>query len=404
MKKIISILVALGLVLGLSMVAAPVAAQCTGTGVTACTVVVTPKVECENGTYNITFKATSGLGTGEWISVKFPTTAVVTGAVAKVNGTAATVNVVTGGEIHIVAPAAISAGSTVRVDVTNVSNPPDGTYNLCVKTVWDQCPCCASFTILPGGYLNPATATWGINSCKNVTFPIIWEGSTSIIAVNGLTSGTDFAVVANTTLHIACAYLTGLNLTPCATQTFEVDFSPGCNTTVTITAFASCNVSLGVGWNLMSLPLIPMDTDIEDVLAPIDANVVSVWYYDCGSWYVYKNGTSFDTLETMDYCASYWVCMNASATLQVTGWEYECPPAVPPKCCYHECWNMVGFKSCVTMNASTYLASLSPAGAIFGMLTWNGTAWQIVTASTTLNPGQGYWMAFIADACFVPPL
>jgi hypothetical protein len=121
---------------------------------------------------------------------------------------------------------------------------------------------------------------------------------------------------------------------------------------------------------------------------------------------VYKNGTGFTSLTTMEAGKAYWICITpgSDVTLQVDGWVIQCPPSVPPKYCYCTCWNMVGFKSTqVGTNLSNYLQFLSPTGTIQAVMTWNSTAWQVVNSGDTMIVGRGYWMAFNAPACIVPP-
>jgi hypothetical protein len=409
-RKIISILLALGLVLGLTVMATPASAQCTGTSVTNCAVVVTPNVECEFSTYNITFTTTSSLeGAWDEIVVTFPASANISAVVpanVRVNGLVPTFVIAVGdNELRITPSQDILAGTAVRLDIPNVANPtPVGTYTLSVKTTWDVCPCTASFTILTGGSI-VSTALWC--PCHNVTTTITWGGSTNITEVNGWAWGTGLWAVVGNTLSINCSAMAGLGLNACAVIPIQVNFDPGCNKTLTVTIADNATVNLVAGWNLISLPIMPIDTDIEDVLASIDADVEAVWYYNgCeDDWYAYKNGAEFG-LETMEAGKSYWVCMTAAATLNLCGYKLPCPPGAPPCYCYCHCWNMVGFHSTnSSMTLSQYLANLNPAGSLFAALTWStATGWVQVNAGTTMTVGQGYWMAFTADACFAPPV
>lgn len=405
MKKIFSILLALGLVLGLTVMAAPaVTAQCTGTSVT-CAVALNTPVECETTCYNISVTLHSALSVGDKISVTFPTTAVISGATVTINGSAPlSVNITSGGEMHIAVNSSYSAGTNLLVQVCNVDNPPAGAYQICVKTVWDQCPCCKPFTITSGGSISPTAAVWC--PCHNVTTTITWNASTNITEVNGWAWGTgNWAVVGNT-LSINCSAMAGLGLSPCGVVELQVNFAPGCNRTLTVTVADAANVTLVAGWNLISLPIIPLSTNIEAVLADVLPDVMSVWYYDgcTDKWGAYRNGPADFGLTTMEAGKSYWVCMAAPGTLLLCGYELPCPPGAPPCYCYCNCWNMVGFKSTTNMTRDAYLANLNPALALFGALTWNATGWQTVDASTQMNPGVGYWMAFTEDVCFAPPV
>jgi len=149
-KKIISILVALGLVLGLTVMATPVMAQ---PGVTNLQVAVDLPVALETTCYNITFTATNALSYGQWIRVTFPAgtdlTAVGVGTVT-VNGTVpANVNNVgpTGIDVQHNIAAGIPAGCFVEVYICAVANAPAGAYTMTVITETDTEPVTASFTI-----------------------------------------------------------------------------------------------------------------------------------------------------------------------------------------------------------------------------------------------------------------
>ena len=168
------------------------------------------------------------------------------------------------------------------------------------------------------------------------------------------------------------------------------------------------DIGLLVGWNLISLPGIPEDPAIEEVLADLITKAAAdptftftVWYYDCGTWYVYNNG-DYATLTEMHDGASYWIEVSAAATFKVKGVWYPEPPGPPLKYCYHECWNMVGFTDNAASTVAIYTAALAPAGAIFYWMGWNA-ATQTWTVSPALAVGQGYWMAFGVNACFAPP-
>jgi len=177
-------------------------------------------------------------------------------------------------------------------------------------------------------------------------------------------------------------------------------------------------LSLLPGWNLISLPGIPEDTAIAAVLkdlidrAALDPTFTfKVYYYDCTTWYAYNNG-SYASLTTMTECRAYWIWVSAAATFKVKGIWYPLPPGPPLKKCYHECWNMVGFTSNVDRDPfvpsgvpAAYMETLTPPGSVFYILGWDATGqvWDPILGADQLIVGQGYWMTFIADACFAPP-
>jgi hypothetical protein len=193
-------------------------------------------------------------------------------------------------------------------------------------------------------------------------------------------------------------------------------------------------ISLVKGWNLISLPVIPEDSDITVVLADLIARAdeaclppftFKVYYYDCSTWYAYNNG-SYASLDEMTECHAYWINVSEDIDFYVKGEYYPAPPGPPLKKCYHECWNMVGFTSDVVRDPftsgagmcsmlSAYFASISPPTAVIYILRWDtglqtwGSVFNLPAVAVAPNanclvPGEGYWVSFSADACFaVPP-
>jgi len=152
MKKILSILVALGLVLGLSVMATPTSAD----GLAA-TVVVSPACAGAKAAYNITFNITASLTAGvHSITIKFPAGTVIPSPVPDdaifINAAGATLSpsvfgsevTVSGTTVTFLVPMHLDpvADNPITVMFLNkvtdpkwaITNPPAGTYNLCVST------------------------------------------------------------------------------------------------------------------------------------------------------------------------------------------------------------------------------------------------------------------------------
>jgi len=434
-KKIISILVALGLVLGLTVVATPVMAACTDP-VTNCAVTPLNPVACNVTCYNVTFNVTNPLSAGQWIRVEFPATTDLSGiagalcslTTAGVTTPLLATDVASAGplvrdfKVPAALAAGVAAGAGVILQICNVGNPTTGgALPMVVKTETDTCPCLFTLTILDGATISPSSVTWC--PCHNVTTNITWGAASYIVQVDGVAfPDAQLLLTGNKTLSINCSLIAALaaGSTSCDVITVPIGFNAGCNATLTITIAEAYNITLVNGWNLISLPLIPTTADpvtfeapIEDVLKDVLANVVSVWYFDgcTEKWGAYRNGpgTTWDFgLTTMSTRNSYWVCSNSTTpiTIQLCGFRLPCPPGGPPCYCYCHCWNMVGYHSTNTsLNLSDYTANLSPAGSLFGALTYNASGWATVYPSTTMVPGLGYWMAFTAEpACFAPPV
>jgi hypothetical protein len=176
----------------------------------------------------------------------------------------------------------------------------------------------------------------------------------------------------------------------------------------------SGGLSLMGGWNLISLPIVPFDTDIADVLAGMRRRdqLKSVWYFDqcenpapdLGEWHVYDATTGTGDLHTIEAGKAYWFLMlhpgdagyDAGAfpvSLWVFGTEAPMPPNSPSS--YDVCkgWNMVGFRSMEDMTPEDYLGDFSPSeyGAIYG---WDPYVQDWTTDPDKLVPGRGYWIPF----------
>ena len=185
--------------------------------------------------------------------------------------------------------------------------------------------------------------------------------------------------------------------------------------------------------NLVSLPCYPVDPSIEAVFASLfmlktltagTANpfTFSIWTYDtaAGKWYKYVSDTSFDEIATIDPCKAYWIKPSKKTTIWIHGYPYPPGQGPPIKCCYPPSWNMVGFASYTNMPASQYLFytllapqfgqycviaiwGWDPTNQIYAPTTWNGALTPAAANDPTLVKGRGYWMAFLAECCIIPP-
>ena len=166
----------------------------------------------------------------------------------------------------------------------------------------------------------------------------------------------------------------------------------------------SGGVSLTGGWNLISLPIVPFDTSIESVLAPLTFpyDLISVWYYDCyeDEWLVYGNG--YTSLETMEDGKAYWINMIAGGNLTAVGQAVAPPGYGPPPPTYDvvEGWNMIGFRSMNPMKAEEYLMGTEYV-RIYGFDLDQG-GWFSLPYSNNMTPDLGYWIAFSEEGTIYP--
>ena len=165
--------------------------------------------------------------------------------------------------------------------------------------------------------------------------------------------------------------------------------------------FDEASIGLVEGWNLISLPLVPLDSDIDAVLAGILDYVISVWHYDT-DWHTFVPGVASD-LDSMEDGKAYWINMEAAQTLNLAGTEMPKGTQLPPAYDVVAGWNMVGFKSTATnVTAEDYLAGTEYV-RIYGFK--NG-AWFTIPGPTyddpKMEPGRGYWVAFTEPGTIYP--
>jgi len=174
----------------------------------------------------------------------------------------------------------------------------------------------------------------------------------------------------------------------------------------------SYNISLHEGWNLISLPLIPTNSSIAAVTASINATVDIIWHYDAGTatWFWYSPGNPSSTLTTMEAGKGYWVYMDSADTLDIAGKELPDPPTLPPTYDVVAGWNLIGFKSTVSLHHSEYLFNLYSSGLPNYSVIWGYDAsvpeyvnvFPLEQNSGNMEPGHGYWLWATTDGTIVP--
>ena len=192
-------------------------------------------------------------------------------------------------------------------------------------------------------------------------------------------------------------------------------------------------IELDEKWNLVSLPLVPFDTSIANLLKSLPAealdmdkvdDLVSIHHYDrtgCadpGTWNVYGNGQT--SLSTMEDGKSYWVRMTYPNLVVspiykwwVWGTALPMPPASPKE--YPACtgWNMLGFTWLDPLlvdlgdPVTDYLWNWALGSyVVYGWDNtgdWTTSTWDYIdpTGPDDLLSGQGYWAAFKAPGGLV---
>ena len=172
--------------------------------------------------------------------------------------------------------------------------------------------------------------------------------------------------------------------------------------TVAVTG-VSVEVELNKGWNLISLPIVPDDPAIGAVLADVMDDVISVHHYRAatGTWLIYAP-PSFTSLTTIEDGKAYWINMAAAVTLTVVGQAIAAPGYGPPPPAYDvvEGWNMTGFRAMEGMTVDEYLKGTDYV-RVYGFDLEVG-GWFSLSKDDVMTPGLGYWIAF-SDAGTIYP-
>jgi len=177
----------------------------------------------------------------------------------------------------------------------------------------------------------------------------------------------------------------------------------------TLTAHYEVQITLQSGWNLISLPLVPSDSLIGDLLKPlvIKNEVISVWTYTNTPrvWQYYLPGKS-STLTSMVDGNGYWIYMTAADKLNLTGTIIP-SSHIPPTYPLVAGWNLLGFKPQPVITNETvnqYLGSISgnydPNNVwVYDSLSTN---WVRATPLYVLHPGQGVWILMTLPSSLKP--
>ena len=160
---------------------------------------------------------------------------------------------------------------------------------------------------------------------------------------------------------------------------------------------ASC-LALSSGWNFLSLPKIPLNSDIETILADVSTSVRIAWGWDNRNqvWtkWTPTGGTS-NAMSSMESGKGYWIYMDRAGGINMIGWE---TPSISTVHLY-DGWNLVGFLGTDNTDISEALSNIAGRwGVIWG---WTNGTWRAkqeaatavpVPPLSTLNQGRAYWI------------
>lgn len=148
------------------------------------------------------------------------------------------------------------------------------------------------------------------------------------------------------------------------------------------------------GWNLVSLPILSNSGDaIASVMSNLTGSTYSLlWGYQGGAWKMYDPAnTGFSDLTTMSAGNGYWMYMNGTGSLGVTG------QAASKTVSMATGWNLVGYNSMTAQSVAAATASFTTN--LENVWSYTNGAWQMYDPANpgfsdlaSLEPGKGYWI------------
>jgi hypothetical protein len=157
-------------------------------------------------------------------------------------------------------------------------------------------------------------------------------------------------------------------------------------------AATSFTLKFQPGWNLFSIPVDPISTDIETLLGPLTGKFSIVFGYDASNSFYesYSASDSTNTLRKVRPAAGYWIYMDSAAELVVRGSEINSSYNLRPG------WNLIGTMKPYKIPVEEAVKSM---GANFAALySYDSTKHSYQKYSLTedngvkyLEPGRGYW-------------
>lgn len=154
------------------------------------------------------------------------------------------------------------------------------------------------------------------------------------------------------------------------------------------------SLRLNSGWNFISIPVQPADTVIETLLGDVLSSVIIVWGYDNENkvWQKYMPGGTNNSLVGIEPGRGYWIKMNNTGSLSVTGSEASHVVHL------YEGWNLIGYAGTNGADISTELSEISGKWDI--VWNYNRGMWKFRSDTlglplpplTALTRGKAYWI------------
>jgi hypothetical protein len=150
---------------------------------------------------------------------------------------------------------------------------------------------------------------------------------------------------------------------------------------------------LNSGWNIISLPLQPLYSDVSKVLSSISTKFTTIYGYNGSSYDTYSpSSPGSATLTKLDSGRGFYINMREAASFVVCG----TPPS--NQVAFTSGWNLIGYNRLTNStlpgpfsSISSRIDSIWGLNSTGGWLTYRPSAPSQATL-TTLEAGKGYWL------------
>jgi hypothetical protein len=175
-----------------------------------------------------------------------------------------------------------------------------------------------------------------------------------------------------------------------------------------ITKFVIGNfIFLHEGWNLISVPLVPVDTNLYSVLSSISGNYDAVQWFDfnSGSWkhtHITKP-SHLNTLQSIDHKMGFWIHITEPGGVL---FEYlGNPPGFTGIISLKTGWNAVGYPASGNMQRDMALNTLTFGLEVDSIWYYDSAnqTWRAMGSSDYFVLGRGYWFHATQECAWVVP-
>jgi len=141
--------------------------------------------------------------------------------------------------------------------------------------------------------------------------------------------------------------------------------------TISITSEVEYTLGLNIGWNMVSIPVIPDDHSAASVLG-------DVGFFQLVTW----SGTGYVAATEFEAGRGYWLLVLEDVNVTVTGIPVdEVTVTLSPG------WSMIGGPNSVVQASEVF-------PGFYQLVTWTGTGY---TPATVFEPGKGYWALVLEE-------